>query len=137
MLQRDISSCTTRSICQAQPHAVAQVLHRRAAAVRCDSSNPLSSQRVSSNQSASCSGRQWLSAGDINAGQNPIACNANLKESDLQLPKADGSGNDGPGNFGGNGSSGGNGGGGGGGEDDDDDDDKLLNSVEVSPPCFC
>ena len=136
MLQRDISSCTTRSICQAQPHAVAQVLHRRAAAVRCDSSNPLSSQRVSSNQSASCSGRQWLSAGDINAGQNPIACNANLKESDLQLPKTDGSGNDGHGNFGGNGSSGGNGGGGGGGEDDDDDD-KLLNSIEVSSACSC
>ncbi len=91
---------------------------------------------MSSNQSASCSGRQWLSAGDIDAGQSPIACKANLKESDLQLPKADGSGNDGPGDFGGNGSSGGNGGGGGGGEDDDDDD-KLLNSIEVGSPRFC
>ena len=114
-----------------------QIPNRRASAARCDSVNPNFSQRVSSSQGASSSGRQWLSASDPAASshQDPLICKANIKDSDLHLPRVDDSGSDGPGSTGGGGSSGSGGGGGGGGGDDEDDDDKLLSTAEVSSGC--
>lgn len=110
---------------------LSQPLSRRGPVVRCDASSPLSSQRASSSQGASCSGRQWLSNTNEAAARDSLKCNAKLQESDLQLPKTDGSGNDGPGDLGGNGNSGGGGGGEGGSGDGDNDDEHLLSTAEV------
>ena len=112
-------------------YANSQTLSRRGLITRCDTTNPISSQRASSSQGASCSGRQWLSSTNEEAAQNSLTCNAKLQESELQLPKTDGSGNGGPGDLGGNGSSGGGGDDGGGSEDGDDDDERLLSTAEV------
>ena len=111
-----------------------QSLSRRAVSPRCDSTNPISTPRASSSQGASCSGRQWLSsaASSNSPSENPTQCKAKLTESDLQLPKTDDSGNDGPGNVGGNGNSGGGGNDEGGAGGGDEDDDRLLSAAEVS-----
>ncbi|KAL3133140.1 hypothetical protein ABBQ38_007034 [Trebouxia sp. C0009 RCD-2024] len=110
-----------------------QALSRRGPNTRCDLTNQNSSQRASSSQGASCSGRQWLSSSEPNqkAAQSSVGCKAKLQESDLQLPKTDGSGNDGPGNMGGNGSSGGGGGDEGAGGEGDEDDEQFLNTAEA------
>lgn len=122
-----------RSIRPQRIYVKTQTLSRRASSARCDLTNQNSSQRASSSQGASCSGRQWLSSPALHqqTAQQPLECKAKLQESDLQLPKTDGSGNDGPGNLGGNGGSGGGGGDEGAGGDGDDEDERLLNTAEV------
>lgn len=108
-----------------------QTLSRRGPLARCDTTNPISSQRASSSQGASCSGRQWLSSPNEEAAQSSLTCNAKVQESDLQLPKTDGSGDGGTGDLGGNGSSGGGGGDQGGSGDGDNDGERLLSTAEV------
>ena len=116
---------------QSVTHVNLQTWSRRGPIARCDTYNPISSQRASSSQGTSCSGQEWSSNVNEEAAQNSLTCHAKLQESDLQLPKTDGSGNGGTGDLGGNGSSGGGGGDEGSSGDGENDDERLLSTAEV------